>query len=77
MSLSDSRLTLEDPLREPPRQLADLDGMGEPIVEHMAVIWAHHLRNPGESPEQGAVDDPVPVVLRRGAVVVGLDLLGP
>lgn len=77
MRVSDGCVAREHPFRESPSELRDLDGVCEAIVEDVAVIGAHHLRDPSESSEERAVDDSVPVVLCRRTMIVGLRLLSP
>ena len=52
---------------ERPGDLADLDGVGQPGAEMVALVIDEDLRLVLEPPEGGGMDDPVPVALELAA----------
>lgn len=49
------------------RDLGDLDGMGQPCAEMIALVIDEHLRLVFQAPKRRRMNDPVAVALERGA----------
>ena len=66
----DQVLVQTERARDRPPDLADLDAVGQPGPEVVALVIDEHLRLVLEPPERPAMDDPVAVALVRAAVTV-------